>query len=1329
MHASVGSAAFYANRWTNERPTNPESYISLSQVNNIWDGGGIFPYSLDSGRMRLRRAGATGYMDYWDGATWKNMHSRAGLPNEPAKILHYAYTQVTNPIVQVDLDSFAINKGIYANQGTLTLKHDSGSSGTRWGKILFTSSLPAGTSLKLRTRTGYTEADLANALWSDYVTASGTDVTNPAARWIEIEATLATTNTNVTPLLHDLTVTYDSVPDQILWQTDVPANLAVGALSDLSNAIGTLGVTGKLLLQGELTSSTGQTVASSEYPFYVEQGAMAVLLTTDRKLYRQGETVTITGEVRNRSSVTAAGLTLRVEDPAAAETALYSETFDLPAESSHPFTFTTVAGAGGIHPLSGTLMQNGIKLAEVTEQYETASPMVTATLSAPDEAGSVPFAVTVTLNNTGNLDATTSVQVTDDSGAVIGAEELVIPAGESRLVQYSHQIISDTLLTAVVNGDLNQTLSHRVTYVSSPADITVSGNIVADKIGYNPNGAVTLTATVTAASPRENLSTLVTVTNGLGQALYSGSTSIPSLFQGQSLTFRHYWNVGNNPAGTYRVTLQVVDATGLVVSKDTCDLTINSVTRPAALLQGKVALDSQHILTGEPVTASYSVTNVGNVDLSGVALTVQTLDLDGQPVSPEIAEQAALAMGATYSGGGQIGTQDLSARDYLVVLRANIAGTEETLAGTYFRVEGAPTAPALVAPANGADVATLTPELVLSNAADPNDDRLVYEFEIYQDGGLSTFVAGGTTTETADITRWLTSVPLEENRTYFWRARAYDGRLFSPWLTAASFRVNTVDDPPAAPNVSSPADGTSVAVFAPELTVTNASDPDSPALTYNFDLAYDPDFASVVASAREVASGPATTTWTVPVALEENGWYYWRAQGDDQVSEGPWSETAAFLVNSANDPPTAPVIAAPAGGSTVAALTTDVVVSNATDPDSPVLSYYFEADTAPTFDTANLIRSEEVAEGQEKTTWALGGLSDNTRYFVRVKASDGMAESPWSPVVAFYANTANDPPTAPVLDNPSSGAGVTVFSPTLSVRNAADLDGDTLTYEFEVCSDAAMTNSIAHADSIPETPQATAWEIPLALTENQTYFWRARASDGSLQGDWMPTASFLVNTANDAPGAPQLLAPADQAVVTNLNPALAVVNAIDPDSDALSYDFEVYTGGILVAALGGVPEGSEGVTSVTFSQALADNSAYTWRVRAFDGERYGQWMTMATFSTHVPKTSIQAGVRFEPRTLNRRSQGQWVTVTITLPPGYRAADVDLASVRLEVTIPAESSPLSIQPGAAGDQMTVKFERGAAVALLPKGEQVSVHVTGTVNSVPFEGVDVIRVIDK
>jgi hypothetical protein len=194
-------------------------------------------------------------------------------------------------------------------------------------------------------------------------------------------------------------------------------------------------------------------------------------------------------------------------------------------------------------------------------------------------------------------------------------------------------------------------------------------------------------------------------------------------------------------------------------------------------------------------------------------------------------------------------------------------------------------------------------------------------------------------------------------------------------------------------------------------------------------------------------------------------------------------------------------------------------------------------------------------------------------------------------------------------------------------------------------------------------------------------------------------------------------------------PTLSVVNAVDPDSDSLSYDFEIYAGDVLVQSLSGVPQDNSGITSAAPGAALSDNTAYRWRARAYDGDRYGAWMDMATFSIHVPVTTINATIDFDPDTLNKTSNGTWVVVYIELPVGYSAADIALSSIRLEGTIPAET-----RPSAVGDHdkdgtadLMVKFKRSEVINLLRAGEKVPVTVTGVVGTTTFEGMDIIRVI--
>lgn len=966
------------------------------------------------------------------------------------------------------------------------------------------------------------------------------------------------------------------------------------------------------------------------------------------------------------------------------------------------------------------------------------------TTDKPDYGASEELTATVTLTNSDSAAqaVTLDLEVLDGSDNLLetlAAQDLVsVPpsGGGSTIVTYPW----NTGTTLAGSYQIRAKLYEAGTYLGTDTtpftilpSMTLVSSVTTDKIEYPVNASATLTAVIESTSTNfifEDLTAEMTLTDGLGTPLMTEAHAVPALTMGQRIDFNSYWNTGTYPAGDYPVTLEVKDASGTVLSSATTTVTISSIVAPSELLHGEISLDHQSRLQGDPVAISYTVTNAGNMDLSTVDLSILTVHVVNETIHDTFTDQTGLLMGASYSGTRSLDTTNYSAKDYLVILRASISGMEETLAGTYFRIEGAPSAPSLNAPGAGEDVETLTPVLSINNASDPNDDRLTYAFELYEDPGLTSLViSSAMVSQTANTTSWPAPMDLTENATYFWRARAYDELFYGEWMTPASFRVNVANDLPTAPTPSSPAHDAEVDTLQPVLSVNNASDPDSESLTYDFEVAPDIDFTQISVSKIGLLPDQGTTSWPVPTALNDNTFYYWRAQADDWLDVGPWMTPARFFVNTVNDAPTTPAMTAPADGSEITALSVDITASNAADPDLDVLTYVFQTDTAPTFDSGNLIQSGNISEGTGTTSWDTGALSDNTHYFVRVKANDGLAESPWSEVVTFFVNTANDAPTQPTLANPSDGGAVHLFTPALSVYNGSDIDEDILTYEFELYEDAAMTTLVANEAGVVETESMTAWTVPVSLIENATYFWRARVSDGELLSDWMPPASFMVNTANDAPSAPVLVAPAEGSSLDHLSPILSVANSSDPDSDTLIYDFEVYAAGSLVVSLTGITEDSTGITSVTLPEPLVDDTAYTWRARAYDGDRHGAWMDMASFSIHLPVTAITATIDFDPNTLNQGSRGKWVVVYIELPEGYDVNDIDVTSILIGDTVPAVPWPYAV-----GDDdkdgipdLMVKFRRADVISLLPAGDEVQVLVTGSAGTVTFEGVDVIRVI--
>jgi hypothetical protein len=658
----------------------------------FWDAwGGPVTTGDTSGRFRIKRVGSTVTVWYWNnglnrwewngntaGYTWANAwttpcYVQIGVPNNVPN----------RPQVEADWNNFKVGAGTaYLGIGTIRLKQDVGQL-SGWQTLAWGSSLPNGTSIKFRTRTAATEAGLASSPWSDYVTASGSPITSPPGRWIEVEATLATTDTNITPLLHDLTVTYGNNPGDILWQTDIPAQ---GATTDLNSAIGTLGVPGKYYLQGTLTSGTGQTVAFNEYPFYVEQGNTQLLLSTDKKIYRPGETVTISGEVKNLSSLNAAGLVLKVQGAGTGGATPYSETFNVPATSSHPFSFTTIAGSDATYGLNGAVTQNSATLAAIADQYVTASPAIAAAITAPDSAGNAPFAIGLSLSNTGKVDATTGVRITDDSGNVIDSQQVAITAGETRILQYTRQITGTETYTATFTGDLNQAITKTVAYAAPPPAATTvnfSAHVVPDKISYNANEQVAITSTITNQSTNvmlENLTAWITVINSQGQALYSHSTAVPQLIQGQTVTPKDYWNTAASPAGAYTVNLQVLNGT-TVLSTSTGTFNVQGSSQtPAgfgASLKGIISATRNSIDYGKDEILTYSVTNIGNEALNGLVLNVIVANPDTQQTVQTYNKVITLPQHGSVSDMVTVPTSSLSLRAYIAVLQVTSANVTQ----------------------------------------------------------------------------------------------------------------------------------------------------------------------------------------------------------------------------------------------------------------------------------------------------------------------------------------------------------------------------------------------------------------------------------------------------------------------------------------------------------------------------------------------------------------------------------------------------------------------------------------------------------------------------
>ena len=212
--------------------------------------------------------------------------------------------------------------------------------------------------------------------------------------------------------------------------------------------------------------------------------------------------------------------------------------------------------------------------------------------------------------------------------------------------------------------------------------------------------------------------------------------------------------------------------------------------------------------------------------------------------------------------------------EILNVTRAIAVGAGAALAITCAQSPAAPTGsatvttPALVAPANGAQIANLKQPVTLTiNNALVTDSAatVLYTFEVATDAAFASKVQ----TPTASPGNGQTSVvlnPLTPGQNYFWHARATGGGTVGLFSTTGTFTVGpavAISTPnPVAPQAGALPSGW------PTFTVTNSTRTGPVAqVSYRFDVSTTSTFASTVLSAT-VSEGPnGRTSFTPPFSM------------------------------------------------------------------------------------------------------------------------------------------------------------------------------------------------------------------------------------------------------------------------------------------------------------------------------------------------------------------------------------------------------------------------------------------------------------------------------
>lgn len=538
----------------------------------------------------------------------------------------------------------------------------------------------------------------------------------------------------------------------------------------------------------------------------------------------------------------------------------------------------------------------------------------------------------------------------------------------------------------------------------------------------------------------------------------------------------------------------------------------------------------------------------------------------------------------------------------------------------FFEVVSAacPSSPTIFEPIHNSVVTDRTPNLIVQNAIDGNQPplALTYQFQISTMSNFSSISDQAQINEgNGGVTAWTIGQSLADNTIYYWRVQADNGLCSGDW-DQASFCLNTVNDNPSDPILTSPEDGAE-AVNNTLLDWNDSDDPDCfDQVEYLLEIAEDFSFFdNPLITQTDIASSNIRLQQVQGYeVLQDDATYFWRVRTLDQNSGmSNYSDHRSFCLNIENDPPD-PVTQGftPANGDCISDNTPTISWDPAQDNDCEyhpeTLAYEVWLDNNSAMSSPEVFN---VSAGATSFTVTVP-LSDG-QWFYRIQTIDFPGDrSGWSDVQSFTLDSNNAPPTRPDLISPEHGDTL-ISGDSFIWSESHDPDpcgSQTITYTLQILS--ANMNSICTEEALSGTSfMVHALSCFDDLVNNLTYRWRVLARDGSgTPSNYSDNRAFIFKSIDaEPPTTPVLDTPVGE--VATLHPRLCLLNGVDPNDPPLplTYEYQVSTNenfSDTVFQMAGVDQ-IAGFTCTLVTIELQENSSYFWRARSHNGVLYSAW--------------------------------------------------------------------------------------------------------------------------
>ncbi|MDR3574285.1 MAG: CHAP domain-containing protein [Anaerolineaceae bacterium] len=433
----------------------------------------------------------------------------------------------------------------------------------------------------------------------------------------------------------------------------------------------------------------------------------------------------------------------------------------------------------------------------------------------------------------------------------------------------------------------------------------------------------------------------------------------------------------------------------------------------------------------------------------------------------------------------------------------------------------------------------------------------------------------------------------QANHNYYFVVDGYQG-------AAGSYRITV--------NAFSPTDGSQIQTARPIFQWPAIEG----AKTYSLQVSNTSNFASLL-----LIASTSSTSYAVGTAFPSNQLLYWRIK----TNTGSYIYMPkGYLSFQTGNPPSTPKLSSPSANALTTSYTPLIDWSDSTLPSGVTLTnYQLQVSTDGSFTTASLI---DTTTGQSNYQVSSPVLAPNTKYYWRVQAigSNG-ASSNWTSVSYFRAAM-----LAPSLAGPANATApaLVTFRPTFSWNAVTGASG----YTIQISKINTFISTLVNTKVSVGTSYIPTSDLPL----NTQLYWRVEAEGTNGPSLWSPVWTF---TSANPPSTPKLSSPVANATVTSYTPLLDWSDSTLPAGVTLAnYQLQVSTDATFTATSLIDTTTSQSNYQVS-SPALASNTKYYWRVRAYgSNQHYSNWSAVSYFN-----------VTFETPVLLLPTSGSIVTTT------------------------------------------------------------------------------------